>query len=141
MSQATTLLRLQILAEHQYLNVLGACINGLIERLDDIDEAEVLSYNVQLGVNEIFANIVDHAYAGEAGHWVDIVFSLQGDPRQFIIELHDSGCEFEPDCVAAPNLDNIQIRGYGLFLAEQLMEQVEYQRRPDGNHWQLAKHL
>lgn len=93
MSQATTLLRLQILAEHQYLNVLGACINGLIERLDDIDEAEVLSYNVQLGVNEIFANIVDHAYAGEAGHWVDIVFSLQGDPRQFIIELHDkAGC-------------------------------------------------
>jgi len=141
MSQPITLLRLQILAEHQYLNVLGACVNGLIERLDNVDNAEILSYNVQLGVNEIFANIVDHAYAGEAGHWVNIVFSLDDEPRQLRIDLHDSGCEFEPDSVAMPNLDDPQIRGYGLFLVEQLMEQVEYQRRPDGNHWQLAKHL
>ena len=141
MSQPTTLLRLHILAEHQYLNVLGACVHGLIERLENVDNAEILSYNVQLGVNEIFANIVDHAYAGQAGHWVDIEFSLDDAPRRLRIDLHDSGCEFEPDTVAVPNLDNVQIRGYGLFLAEQLIEQVEYQRRPDGNHWQLAKNL
>lgn len=134
-------LRLQLPAAHRYLNVLGACINALIEHAELADNAEVVSYNIQLAANEIFANIVDHAYAERDDGVVDATLALLEAPPRMLIELHDTGAAFDQAQVAEPDLDDIQIRGYGLFLARSLLDEVEYLVRDGGNYWRLVKYL
>jgi serine/threonine-protein kinase RsbW len=133
--------RLDLPAANKYLNVLGACLDAFIERIEGVAEPRVTAYNVQLAVNEIFANIVAHAYDDAPGGRVDIVAMLASDPRRLLIDISDTGIGFDPAAVAEPDLEDVQIHGYGLFLARSLMDDVAYTRRPDGNNWRLIKYL
>ncbi len=132
--------RLQLPATHRYLNVLGACINALVEHAEDLDDAEQQSYNIQLGTNEVFANIVDHAYAERDGD-VAVTLALLDTPQRMQIDLHDTGVAFDPASAPEPDLDEIQVRGYGLFLVRSLFDEVDYAARADGNYWRLIKLL
>ena len=59
--------------------------------------------------------------------------------REFVAVVSDTGRQFDRDGVAEPDLDNGQVRGYGLFLIEQLMSEVIYSPVPNGNQWRLIK--
>lgn len=134
-------LRLDLPATNKYLNVLGACLDAFIARIEGLDDPRVTAYNVQLAVNEIVANIVAHAYAGAPGGRVAMVVRLIQEPRRLVVELADTGGAFDPTTVAEPDLDDVQIHGYGLFLARSLMDDVAYARQQDRNEWRLIKYL
>ncbi|PDV97103.1 ATP-binding protein [Candidatus Chloroploca asiatica] len=136
-------LRLDLPATNKYLNVLGACLDAFIARIEAVEDARITAYNIELAVNEIVANIIRHAYAEHPGGRVSIVIRLiqEPEPRRLLIELSDTGMAFDPDTVAEPDLDEIQIHGYGLFLARSLMDAVSYIRRQDRNEWSLTKYL
>lgn len=132
---------LELPAVHRYLNIASACIEALVERIEDVPDREMASYTIQLAVQETCANIVDHAYdAGDVGR-ISIELALQFEPRRLIVEIYDAGRAFDPSLVREPDLDNAQVRGYGLFLMNKLMDSVVYERLPGRNHWHLAKHL
>jgi serine/threonine-protein kinase RsbW len=139
-SSPPVLVRLEIPAEHRYLNVVGACAIALLDRVPNLEEAKIVSYNIELALHEACANIVDHAYAGWSGRIV-IEFHYTAAPQQLAIDLYDTGAAFDPSAVPPPNLDDAQIHGYGLFLVRSLMDEVRYEALPDGNHWRLVKQL
>ncbi len=141
MKAHTDELRLDLPADNKYLNVVGACLEAFIERIDHLEDAHSTAYNIQLAVNEIFANIVVHAYEGMVGQRIGMTIRLIPGPRRLLVELADTGNPFDPSLVPEPNLEDVQIHGYGLFLARNLMDDVSYTRHPDGNTWQLIKHL
>lgn len=134
-------LRIDLPATNKYLNVLGACLDAFVQRIDELADPRITSYNIQLAVNEIFANIVTHAYDQIDGGRVDVVVRLVSGPRRLLVELCDTGVAFDPTTVVAPPLDDVQIHGYGLFLARSLMDDVSYARRPGSNEWRLVKYL
>jgi serine/threonine-protein kinase RsbW len=140
MSNPTTI-SLDLPAHHRYLNVAGACILALLERIDDVPDREMVSYSIQLAVQETCANIVDHAYEGASDGRVRIELVLLADPHQLVVEIYDTGSPFDPAVVRQPDLDNAQVRGYGLFLMHKLMDAVIYERQPSRNHWRLIKNL
>jgi serine/threonine-protein kinase RsbW len=131
-------IRLDLPATHKYINLLGACIGEMLSRLDNVADLEVTVYNLQLAIHECCANIVDHAYAGADGR-VYATLSLVDQPRRLIVELHDNGRPFEPERVPQPVLGEPQVRGYGLFLMQQLLDEVDYQPQPGDNRWRLVK--
>jgi serine/threonine-protein kinase RsbW len=132
---------LELPAAHRYLNIASACIEALVERIADVPDREMASYTLQLAVQETCANIVDHAYdAADAGR-ISIELVLHADLRQLAIEIYDTGRAFDPSLAREPDLDNAQVRGYGLFLMNKLMDSVVYERLPGRNHWHLAKNL
>lgn len=135
----TDRIRLDLPASYTYLNILGACIGGVIERVEGLEAADVTSYNMQLAATEVFTNIVGHAYGGDASQRVLVEIGLADAPRGCVIELRDSGAPFDPAGVAQPDLDNAQVHGYGLFLVEQLLDGVQYTAGADGNCWRLTK--
>ena len=139
--QPSEVIRLDLPAIHKYLNILGACISGLLARVENVDQREVVSYNLQLAAHEACANIIDHAYAGSLDCRILITITLTGRPRRLIIELHDTGHSFDLATAPEPNLDEAHDHGYGLFLIRSLMDEVTYTSRPEGNHWALVKHL
>ena len=133
--------QLDLPAELRYLHVIGACLGAILERVEGIEEPEILRYNMELAVQETCTNIVEHAYAGQDGGRIHVQFTLNHTPRNLTVDIRDTGRSFNPDLVTEPDLDTVQYRGYGLFLIKELMDQATYVPGPTGNHWQLVKNF
>lgn len=138
MSDAT--IRLDLPAAHRYLSLLSVCIGELLGQAQRLAEPDVTIYNVQLAAQEICANIVDHAYGTGEGR-ITAQLTLQSAPQRLVIDLYDQGASFQPEAIAVPDLDQIQVRGYGLFLAQALLDELRYEPVAGGNHWRLLKNL
>ncbi len=134
------MLDLNLPATNKYLNVVAVCIDSMLEQdIQTIEMGRVI-YNIKLATHELCMNIVDHAYAGRKGR-IDIRFSCTNEPRQFIIDVHDTGDSFSMPEIHQPNEAEIQTSGYGLFLIHRLMDLVDYEPQPNQNHWRLMKQL
>ncbi|MBK6325819.1 MAG: ATP-binding protein [Chloroflexi bacterium] len=112
----------------------------MLDREQGLPGQESLFYNIELAVHEACTNIVEHAYAGISGR-IDIAFTLDESLRQFIIELNDRGQSFSLSDVVAPDLSQPQTSGYGLFLVNQLMDEVTYFPQQGNNRWRLVKNI
>lgn len=133
-----TVIHIDIPAAHQYLNVLGAAIQALLERVGGLDERARLVYSVELAVHETCVNIVQHAYRDHPGR-IQVSLSLTGEPQRLVVDVLDHGRSFDFSQVTAPDLDQVQTHGYGLFLVGELMDEISYQPDANGNHWRLVK--
>lgn len=137
----TDTIHLDLPASHKYLNVLSGCIAEMLARAGELAQPDELLYNVQLAVHEICTNIVEHAYSHANRGRIKITLTLSAHPRQFIVDLYDTGRCFDPAGVPSPDLDEGQIHGYGLYLVRQLMDTVTYDPQSSNNRWQLVKNL
>jgi serine/threonine-protein kinase RsbW len=100
-------------------------------------------YDVQLAVDEACTNIISHGYAGiEPG---SIILDLDIDPDKLIASLTDFGRSFEPSSAPVPDinapLEERELGGFGLFLIQQSMDDMNYQVSEDGNKMILTKYL
>jgi serine/threonine-protein kinase RsbW len=121
--------------------MVSLTIGGLLEHAAiNPDEREASLYNIQLAVHEICTNIIEHAYQSDSSQRIHLKMFLHPAARGITIQLTEtSGSKFEPHSVAAPDIEGLQVRGYGMFLVEQLMDSVDYQHQPDCNRWLLSK--
>jgi serine/threonine-protein kinase RsbW len=133
--------RLELPAQTRYFNILSGCIAEILQHVEAIPDREHTIYSVQLAVHEGCANIVDHAYRHEENARILIEMSLQWNPLQFVVDLYDVGMAFNPENVREPHLDDPQVRGYGLYLMRQIMDEVSYYPLPGQNRWRLVKNL
>lgn len=140
MSQLDTI-RLDLPATHTYLHVLRACLGELLATIEGLADRPDVVHGLQLAVHEACINIVDHAYAGLNPGRIQITITLVSVSRQLIIELEDTGGSFDLAAIPEPDLVEGQIRGYGLFLIRQVMDEVVYEPLPQGNRWRLRKEL
>jgi len=134
-------IHLTIPADHQYLNLVSACLQAIFERYEDLSEKADLLYNLQLGVHEICSNIIEHAYGGLSPGAIEVDFDISQLPGSIHISLSDTGLSFEPESTPTPDLGIPQVHGYGLFLAYELLDFVRYHREEGVNHWILEKNL
>ena len=132
--------RLEIPAQHRYLSLIAVCIAELLNQFENLPDRDVQVYNVQLAAQEAAANVVDHAYRGMGGI-LAVELTLQEDPAQVVVELFDQGVAFDPSTVPTPNLEDFQVRGYGLFLIHSLMDDVSYHSVSGQNCWRMLKRL
>lgn len=136
-----TVIRLDLPAEHKHLNVIGACLNAILERVDQINDRDMLAYNLELALHETCTNIVEHAYSEQEGR-IRVAMSVISNPhRQLIVDLHDTGASFNPTEADDPDLEGAQVHGYGLFLMRQLLDEVVYRSSDASNHWRLVKNI
>lgn len=127
---------LSLPARHLYLSMVGAAIATLIKQLGESDQ---VIYDIQIALQEICANVVDHAYEN---HPVGtLVIEIYVANSSLVLTVIDEGQAFEPQMVKEPTLGELQEGGYGLFFAKRLMDEVHYIRRDDQNHWTLRKSL
>jgi len=72
----------------------------------------------------VFTNVVKHAFEAGGGHSIDLRAEAYADCM--CIRMDYDGPFFEPVAVVAPNAEEMAESGYGLFIAEQCFNQVEY---------------
>jgi serine phosphatase RsbU (regulator of sigma subunit)/anti-sigma regulatory factor (Ser/Thr protein kinase)/transposase len=98
--------------------------------------------NTKLAVDEACTNVVKHGYKGRVG-FIEVV--VTGNQREFSIEIRDQGESFDLRNVKSPDLkEYVETRkrgGLGVFIMNQLMDEVRYRGGAEGNVLTMSKRL
>jgi len=99
-------------------------------------------YAVELAVDEACANIIEHAYGGEGKGEIICICNDLNNGLEII--LKDDGERFDPAGVSTPDfsieLDKLEPRGAGLFLINNLMDNVDFKfSKETGNELRMVK--
>ena len=139
--------RIKLIIESKLENVslISMAINKLCSL---IHLSDVESYQIELCVAEALNNSIIHAYGREAGHEVEVVFTLYGD--RLILDVCDTGKAMDQSYLKKANissfendpndLDNIQETGRGLAIIKEVMDSVVYETK-DGKNCLTMKKL
>ncbi|MEV4639864.1 ATP-binding protein [Actinoplanes sp. NPDC049548] len=111
-------------ADHESLRRLGPWLTELLGEPLPGDVPGLLS-RIELALHEVCVNVVDHAYGGGPG---ELTVTGRADDTTVELTVTDTGCAFERHAVVAPRAGVPQIRGYGLMIVNQLVDQVDYDR-------------
>lgn len=131
-------MQIKIPASYKNLEVVGECVDSMLQAIDQIEDRSQIAYQIRLAVHEVCTNIINHAYAGIEGQ-IRLAFTTTDSPLRMVVDVWDDGASFDPATVRTPDLNKAQTSGYGLFLVHQLMDEVAYESLPDQNHWRLVK--
>jgi len=130
----------QFAARFEFLDEIREFV-GEIARAGGFGDKDI--YNIQLATDEAASNIIEHAYENQLDGILDLSCGMQGDSIKII--LIDRGESFDPSVIPIPDLkadlSNRKIGGLGIFLMRKLMDEVQYEARPDkSNVLTMIKH-
>ncbi|MCS6880503.1 MAG: ATP-binding protein [Oscillochloridaceae bacterium] len=131
--------RLDLPARYTYLHLVSESLADMLQLAEGVADLETLIYNVQLATHEACTNIINHAYRSFDQGRILVEMIVHFEKRLLQIDLYDTGTAFDLDSVPAPDLDQVRVHGYGLFLIRHLMDTVTYTAAPDRNHWRMIK--
>ena len=111
----------------------------LARAIEEFGSGHLLSkqviHNSTLALEEVFSNIINHAYGDDRIH--DITCQIHLKNKQFNIKVIDDGQPFNPLSTPPPDIhtpiDNRCLGGLGIYLMRKLTDAVEYQRIEDKN--------
>jgi anti-sigma regulatory factor (Ser/Thr protein kinase) len=102
-----------------------------------------LQRSLQVVLDELLANIVSYAIAGQAGGEARVDIAHATDA--LVITVSDNGPPFDPFGRAEPDttlsVKDRPIGGLGIHLVRKLVDEVRYSRRGDRNVTVLTKRL
>ncbi|MBT8365996.1 MAG: ATP-binding protein [Deltaproteobacteria bacterium] len=108
---------------------------------DILDLPEKCLFEINLGLDELFTNIISYGYEDDSEHQIKI--SLAKDKETLVVEVEDDGKPFNPLDAACPeesqDLDSINIGGLGIHLIKKMMDDINYQRVRGKNKLILKK--
>lgn len=94
---------------------------------------------LELVISEALSNVVKHAYGGNEGH--EIHLSVTIDDEKLSLTIRDFGQRFDPTTYTPPDLDNPAEGGYGVYLIQELMDEVTYDTSlPEGTRLSMVKY-
>ena len=122
-------------------------IAGVAASIDAFCEAHTLeaqiAYAVNLAIDEILTNTISHGYDDEEPHRIEIILRLEG--ATLVVVIVDDSRAFDPTLASRPDIDasaeDLDLGGLGLFLVQQMMDGVDYQRRDGCNVVTLTKSI
>jgi anti-sigma regulatory factor (Ser/Thr protein kinase) len=85
---------------------------------------------LQLALCEAAANVVRHAYEDAPGRCIDL--EIEADSERVRLTLRHDGVPFDPTAAVPPDFDGSREGGFGVYMMEQLADEVAYLREADG---------
>lgn len=114
------------------------------EQLEKADCPPRTLIQINVAVEEIFANIASYAYAPGTGRAV-IRVEVEGEPPTATITFIDSGVPYDPLAKADPDVtlsaQERQIGGLGIYMVKKSMDDVLYEYKDGKNILKLRKKL
>lgn len=124
----------------RYLSLIGKIGEDIARELERFSgDKEVLAYHLNLVLTEAMVNAIKHARPQEPEKLVRIVISLHRD--DLTIRVYDDGQGFDINAIPAPNFEELEDRGRGIFLIRSLMDSVSYRKNCRENILEMKKKL
>ena len=129
-------LKLVMPSHPRLLSVVRAAVGeiGLVYGLPEESCREVT-----LAVDEALANVIRHAYGNHYDREVEVQCQIDADQMEFT--LLDQGEPPDLDRICGQPLNDASLSGRGTHLIKAIMDEVCYERVPEGNRLRLIKHL
>ncbi len=102
------------------------------------------SETTALAVEEALTNVIEHAYHGEEGKKVQVIFEMEGN--KFTVRILHSGDQINTsEFVLIDDLDHFYKQkkrgGLGILIMKKCMDEVTYKSGPDQNECRMIKYL
>lgn len=123
--------RAQFANELSQLEAVREFVVNTCSQVPDYVEDE--SGPLQLAMNEIFCNIVEHSGIEEGRGEVHIEAQLKTEGICF--EVLDKGQAFRPSNIEEPSLSGDRSGGFGLYLIRNIMDKVCYEPKTSASAW------
>lgn len=126
-------------ADLSQLKALRSFIERLCHKAPGL--ADPLASQLQLAINEIFCNIIDHGQNGQE-KLSEIVIEATYSEEGMTFDIADQGFSFDPSKVEEPSLTGEKTRGFGLYIIREIADEIVYipKRGKEGwNHLRLFK--
>ena len=99
---------------------------------------------IDIALDELFANISGYAYEGKTGE-VTIRMEIIHDPLSAVIEFRDGGMPFDPLKMPDPDVTlkagERRIGGLGIFMVKSTMDDMSYEYKDGKNIVRIRKVL
>jgi anti-sigma regulatory factor (Ser/Thr protein kinase) len=79
--------------------------------------------DIELVTSEMVTNVYKHSYRERDG---DIIVRISVDDSKVQISIRDFGEKFDPKVLKKPDPEVLSDHGYGLLIASQIMDRIEY---------------
>ncbi len=124
----------------RYLSLIGRIGEDIAKELDKYDgDRETLAYHINLVLTEAMANAIKYANCKGSDKLVHILINISED--DLVIKVFDKGQGFDINSIPAPNFEQLEDRGRGIFLIRSLMDSVNYRKVRNGNVLEMWKKL
>ncbi len=120
----------KFLANLSNLSEVREFIKSFCDRLFVFNESFI--QELQLAINEVFCNIVEHGYRGVEGL---ILIEIQNIENGILVQIKDQAPSFDPSHSQEMMFDENSERGRGLFIIKHLTDEISYLCKTDNNDW------
>lgn len=125
---------LELAADLLSLRGIGPWVADRLNEAGD-PEAATQQQKMELALQEICVNVVEHAYGGPSEARIRLYWTVEDD--SFQVQVLDDGVGFDPSDRPDVDLENPTVGGYGLFLVEALCSEYRYERVDASNQWTM----
>lgn len=124
-------IEVRILSQPRYLCVVRAAIAAALERYGYSDAA---CGQFMLAVDEAVTNVIRHGYdnADDQPVWIKLRPSDHDGNDGLTIIVEDQARQVEPEIIRGRDLDDVRPGGLGVHIIREIMDDVEYTKRPEG---------
>ena len=128
-------LKLELPSDPELLSVIRSAVKefAVVTGFSEDDCRSII-----VAVDEALTNIIRHAYHNRHGEPIGLVCQRRDDGLEFI--LTDRGEPVDPAKLHGRPLGEVRTGGLGLHIIEEIMDQVQYERVPEGNRLRLVKY-
>lgn len=120
----------EVLTVESRLDMIDAARTWVTERVRAVGANDDTVGEIELALTEALANVIEHGYEGDETQKIEVGVEIEGDRLR--ISVRDWGRQADPDAFEQRDLDDPGEGGYGVFLMEQLMDDVRREPQPDG---------
>ncbi len=120
-------------------------VTGFVnEELEAMGCPRKVMFQIDVAIDEIFANIASYAYGPEGGQ-ATVRFEALDAPRGIAVTFLDSGMPFDPLNNEDPDVtlpaEERSVGGLGVFLVKKTMDRVRYEHTGGNNVLQIIKYF
>lgn len=114
------------------------------DELDKFGCSSKAKIEINVAIDEIFANIANYAYKPNVGD-ATIQVDVNDQSKMASIVFIDKGVPFDPLVKNDPNVslsaDDREIGGLGIYIVKKTMDNVEYQYKDNSNILKITKKI
>jgi anti-sigma regulatory factor (Ser/Thr protein kinase) len=128
--------RVRMASDPRLLSVVRSTVSELAAVWGFEDEQ---CRSITLAVDEALSNVIRHAYKNRCDQEIELNCQAHSDCLEFTFV--DCGEPADPSRFCSQPLDESALGGRGTHLIRQIMDEVCYERLPEGNRLSLKKYL
>lgn len=129
--------RLLVDADLLAIREIGAFLHRVVPAAAGHDAVDLIG-GMELALQELAVNIVEHAY-GEDGGSISLDWSVEATMGTIVVR--DQGPAFDWTAANRADLEVPQVNGYGLIIIDTITESFTHERVGDDNVWTLVFNL